>query len=121
MAWDQIEATPPHLTYLLLSGFLVAYSLFPVLIRDKLHLSEPPIALLFGILIGPKCLAWLSPDDCGRTGCRRDLESWGWGDNIVQETTRIVVGIQVFTVGISLPKYYASKHWKSVLVLLGRH
>jgi sodium/hydrogen antiporter len=37
----------------------------------------------------------------------------------VQETSRVIVGIQVFAVGVELPKYYASRHWKSVAMLLG--
>lgn len=31
----------------------------------------------------------------------------------------MIVGIQVFVVGVDLPKYYASRHWKSVAMLLG--
>ena len=31
----------------------------------------------------------------------------------------MIVGIQVFAVGVELPKHYASKHWRSVLMLLG--
>ena len=37
----------------------------------------------------------------------------------VQETTRVIVGIQVFAVGVELPKYYASRHWRSVAMMLG--
>lgn len=29
------------------------------------------------------------------------------GDDVVQETTRMIVGIQVFVVGVDLPKWYA--------------
>ncbi|KAH0075692.1 Sodium/hydrogen exchanger, partial [Aureobasidium melanogenum] len=35
-----------------------------------------------------------------------------------QEISRVILGVQVFTVGIGLPRYYASKHWKSVGILL---
>lgn len=122
MVWDQIEATPPHLTYLLLSGFLISYTLFTNFIRNRLHLSEPPIALLLGILLGPRCLGWLSPNFCGVNGCPTgtkipgdpELGGWGWGDEVVQEATRVIVGIQVFAVGVELPKFYARRHWRYV-------
>lgn len=123
MVWEQIEATPPHLTYLLLSTFLISYCLFSTFIRNRLHLSEPPLALLVGIALGPRGLQWLNPNFCGVRGCPdlpgNEIGGWGWGDDIVQEATRVIVGIQVFVVGVELPKYYASRHWKSVLMLLG--
>lgn len=141
MAWDQIEATPPHLSYLLLSVFLLAYTLFATFIRNRLHLSEPPIAVIFGIILGPRGLGWLTPNYAGVNGPmgenNSELGGWGWGDDvgkscrrfyatstlanqpIVQEVTRVIVGIQVFAVGVTLPKFYASRHWKSVAMLLG--
>lgn len=122
MVWDQIEPTPSHLTYLLLSGFLISYTLFTNFIRNRLHLSEPPIALILGIILGPRGLGWLTPNFCGVNGCNKSadgLGGWGWGDNVVQEATRVIVGIQVFAIGVELPKFYASRHWRSVAMLLG--
>jgi sodium/hydrogen antiporter len=124
MVWDQIEPTPPHLTYLLLSSFLILYCLFANFIRNRLHLSEPPIALVIGIILGPRVLGWLSPNFCGVNGCNEQMEGddvggWGWGDNVVQEAARFIVGIQVFAIGVELPKFYAGRHWKSVAMLLG--
>ena len=86
MAWSQIEATPPHLTYLILSGFLIAYTLFATFIKNRLHLSEPPIALLAGIIVGPRGLGWLNPSLTGVNGGPADSVSdpviggWGWGE-----------------------------------------
>ncbi|TKA59773.1 hypothetical protein B0A55_12221, partial [Friedmanniomyces simplex] len=97
MVWEQIEPTPAHLTYLLLSTFLISYTLFASFIRNRLHLSEPPIALIVGILLGPRALNWLSPTVDEQGG------GWGWGDDVVQETTRVIVGIQVFAIGVELP------------------
>ncbi|KAK4540165.1 hypothetical protein LTR36_009751 [Oleoguttula mirabilis] len=125
MVWHQIEPTPPHLTYLLLSAFLISYVLFTTFIRNRLHLSEPPIALLVGIILGPRALGWLSPNTCGINSCKDDagdpsgVGGWGWGDNVVQEATRVIVGIQVFAIGVELPKFYARRHWKSIAMLLG--
>ncbi|MCJ1239539.1 hypothetical protein MMC14_007536 [Varicellaria rhodocarpa] len=107
MVWSQIEATPSHLTYLLLSTFLIIYALFSEFIRNRLHISEPPLATLLGIAIGPKGTQTLSPRN-------RFLD-----DGFTQEVTRIIVGVQVFAVGIELPKAYLSRHWKSVGMMLG--
>ena len=49
----ELEPTGPHLTYLALSFFLVLYALFSELIRNRFHLSEPPLATLTGIGFGP--------------------------------------------------------------------
>ena len=107
MVWSQIEATPSHLTYLLLSTFLIIYALFSEFIRNRLHISEPPLATLLGIVIGPKGTQTLSPRN-------QFLD-----DGFTQEVTRIIVGVQVFAVGIELPKAYLSRHWKSVGMMLG--
>ena len=109
MSWlsKHLEPTPAHFTYLLVSGFLLIYALFSSLIRNRLHLSEPPLATLFGIIFGPQVLDVIDP-----TG-------WGLLDNITQEAARVIVGLQVFSVGIELPKTYFSRHWKSVAMMLG--
>ena len=105
--WSQIEDTPSHLTYLLLSFFLLIYALFSRFIRNRLHLSEPPLALLFGILVGPRILNIIDPI------------SLGFGDDVVLEMTRVILGVQCFAIGVELPKFYLNKHWKSVAIMLG--
>lgn len=105
--WDQLELTGPHIAYLTISTFLISFALFSLFIRNHLHLSEPPLAVLVGILLGPYVLDWISP--------RR----WGLDDEVMQELTRVIVAIQCFAVGIELPKLYFNRHWKSVLLFLG--
>ena len=105
--WSELEPTPTHLTYLILSAFLLLYALFSVFIRNRLHLSEPPLALLTGIAFGPRGVDALDPID------------WGILDDFTQEITRIIAGLQVFVVGLELPKHYFSRHWKSVIWMLG--
>jgi len=107
MTWKQIEATAPHITYLILSAFLVLYALFSSFIRNRLHLSEPPLATLAGIAFGPSGVGIIDP--------RR----WGFEDGITQEIARVVVGVQVFAVGVELPKAYFTRHWKSVAIMIG--
>ncbi|KAI9722853.1 MAG: hypothetical protein M1828_004419 [Chrysothrix sp. TS-e1954] len=105
--WKQIEATPTHLSYLILSAFTVTFALFSVLIRNRLHVSEPPLALLTGIAFGPQGATALNPIH------------WGIRDNLTQEFTRVIVGFQVFAVGLELPKHYLGRHWPSILWMLG--
>jgi sodium/hydrogen antiporter len=107
MSWPEIEPSTSHLTYLLLSFFLILYALFAELIRNRVHLSEPPLATLAGIIFGPRGVTVLDPFE------------WGWADNITQELTRVVIGVQVFTAGIELPPKYMKMHWRSVALLLG--
>ena len=93
MAWSQVEPTGPHLTYLVLSAFLIVYTLFATFIRNRLHLSEPPLALIFGIIIGPKGLGWLTPNLAAVVGpghvngdhvlSSPALGGWEWGDDVV--------------------------------------
>lgn len=59
--WDQVEPTPPHLTYMILSSFLILYALFSQFIRNSLHLSETPLAVLIGIIFGPAVLNIITP------------------------------------------------------------
>ncbi|KAF2830858.1 Sodium/hydrogen exchanger [Ophiobolus disseminans] len=107
MAWKQLEPTAPHVTYLTVTAFLILYALFSLMIRNRLHLSEPPLATVFGIIAGPRGLKLIRPYD------------WGFSDDIIQETTRLIVGIQCFAVGLELPDKYFSQKWRALLVLLG--
>ncbi|KPI36804.1 putative Na(+)/H(+) antiporter C3A11.09 [Cyphellophora attinorum] len=107
MSWPEIEPSTSHLTYLLLSLFLIAFALFAELVRNRIHLSEPPLATLAGIAFGPRGATILDP------------LTWGWEDNISQEFTRVVIGVQVFTTGIELPAKYIKKHARGVSLLLG--
>ncbi|KAF8865224.1 Sodium/hydrogen exchanger [Acephala macrosclerotiorum] len=108
--WDQLSPTAPHVAYLALSLFLIIYALFSQYIRNHLHLSEPPLAVLYGIILGPAVLGILIPKHWGV----KDED-----DEIVQEITRVIVAIQCFAVGIELPKHYFKRHWKSVFYFLG--
>jgi NhaP-type Na+/H+ or K+/H+ antiporter len=105
--WDQLSPTPSHIAYLTLSTFLIIYALFSLFIRNALYLSEPPLAVLYGIILGPRALDVFVP------------RHWGMNDDVLQEITRVIVGIQCFAIGIELPKQYFYRHWKSVLWFLG--
>lgn len=108
MNWPHLEPSTPHLAYLLLSFFLILYALFSELIRNRAHLSEPPLATLTGVIFGPRGITILDP-----------IHQWGWEDNITQELTRVITGVQCFAVGIELPARYMKRHWRSIGLLLG--
>lgn len=103
----ELEPSVSHLVYLVLAFFLILYALFSELIRNRLHLSEPPLATLTGILFGP-----LAVDLFGSA-------EWRLQDNITQEMARVITGVQVFAVGLDLPPKYVKHHWKGIALLLG--
>lgn len=107
MSIPDIEPSGTHLTYLVLAFFLIFYALFSEFIRNRIHLSEPPLATLTGIAFGP-----LAADILGST-------KWRFEDNITQEMARVITGVQVFAVGLELPSGYVKKHWQGLLCLLG--
>lgn len=65
------------------------------------------MATLVGIIFGPKGITSLNP------------QRWGWEDNITQEVTRMVVGVQVFAIAIELPQKYIKTNLRCVAMLLG--
>jgi NhaP-type Na+/H+ or K+/H+ antiporter len=75
MVWKQLEPTGPHVTYLTLTFFLILYALFSVLIRNRLHLSEPPLATVFGIITGPRALNLIRPQEWGEQSTSITRES----------------------------------------------
>lgn len=75
MVWSQFEPTGPHLSYLVITSFLIVYALFSYMIRNRLHLSEPPLATLFGIIVGPRGFNAITPYD------------WGFSDVCIADIT----------------------------------
>ncbi|KAF2642524.1 Na/H antiporter-like protein [Massarina eburnea CBS 473.64] len=105
--WSQLEPTAPHLTYLVLTFFLLIYAVFTLLIRNRLHLSEPPLATIFGIIVGPRGIGLLKPYE------------WNFDDSIVHEVTRLIAGIQCFSIGLELPEHYFKTKWRDIAMFLG--
>ncbi|PWY98523.1 hypothetical protein BCV70DRAFT_201833 [Testicularia cyperi] len=92
-----------------LGGFIVIYGLISYVVKERLYLSEPLLAVTVGILVGPYALNWVDPLSWGTTEETNEL---------TYQFTRIVVGIQVLFTGISLPKAYLWKEKLSLSVLL---
>jgi NhaP-type Na+/H+ or K+/H+ antiporter len=59
-----------------------------------------------GVLFGPRGFGALTPIELG------------WEDSSTQELTRVILDVQVFAVGVELPKRYVRDHWRSLSILL---
>jgi len=45
----------------LLTAFVILFSYISYFVKERLFLSEPLVATLVGILLGPKVLGWINP------------------------------------------------------------
>ncbi|KAJ1899888.1 hypothetical protein LPJ66_001831 [Kickxella alabastrina] len=90
-----------------LGGFICIYGLVSGFIKQRLYLSESLVAMVFGIIIGPKVSNALDPRDFVDT------------DNFTLEFSRYVIAIQVVVAGITLPRRYILQKWRTMSVLLG--
>jgi len=45
----------------LLTAFVILFSYISYFVKERLFLSEPLVATLVGILVGPKVLGWINP------------------------------------------------------------
>lgn len=105
----EVDLTQVSKSLAVLGGFIVIYGLLSYVVKERLYLSEPLLAVTAGIIVGPYVLNWVDPI------------SWGNAEetNYVTYTfTRIVVGIQVLFCGISLPKAYLWREKLSLSILL---
>jgi NhaP-type Na+/H+ or K+/H+ antiporter len=107
MAWGHLAIDRPRLVYMTLGAFTLLFMLVSFFIKERLYLGEAPVATLFGIIIGPRATNLLDP------------RSWPNHEQTILEFCRIVLVVQCFVVGLELPKYYVSRHWRSLFFLLG--
>ncbi|KAM0703068.1 hypothetical protein Q7P35_009765 [Cladosporium inversicolor] len=101
--------------------FLVLYALFASFIRNRLHMERAPYRPPVWHYRWTSC-SWLAYTY--RLRCywlRRQKRCWrmGMGRRDLAGGNRVIVGIQVFAVGIELPKFYMGRHWRSVAMMLG--
>ncbi|KAH0582895.1 hypothetical protein H2248_010797 [Termitomyces sp. 'cryptogamus'] len=107
MAIDLLEVTTPGLVYICLGGFVVAFSMFLLLVKETFYLNEVVFGTAFGIAIGPHGADIFDP------------RSWDFSTTfITREITRIVLATGLFAIGVELPKSYMAKHGKSLLVMV---
>lgn len=92
--------------------FVCLYGIFSYLVKERLYLSEAPLAFLVGIFIGPYGIGQLTRWD-GDNG-----DEAAYADAVALGLSRVVIGIQVALVGVQLPKYYLVHEWRSLTILL---
>ncbi|KAG5337243.1 hypothetical protein C0989_010122, partial [Termitomyces sp. Mn162] len=107
MAINLLEVTTPGLVYTCLGGFVVAFSMFSLLVKETFYLNEVVLGTAFGIAIGPHGADIFAP------------RSWDFSTTfITREITRIVLATGLFAIGVELPKSYMARHGKSLLVMV---
>lgn len=87
-------------------GLVLVLGLLSGLLRRSL-LSEPLVALLVGVTLGPAAFGLL------------DLLNWGHQETILEQAARLTLAIGLMGVALRLPKGYPFRRWRSLAVLLG--
>jgi sodium/hydrogen antiporter len=88
-------------------GLLLLLGVVGGLLKERTPVSEPLIALLAEVLIGPAALGLL------------DLAALGNETLILEEAALLTLGIALVGVALRLPVGYASSNWRLLVVLLG--
>src|SRR5215210_8665691 len=88
-------------------GLLLLLGMLGGLLKERTPVSEPLIALLAGVLIGPAALGLL------------DLADLGSQTLILEEAALVTLGVALVGVALRLPIGYSSSNWRLLFVLLG--
>ncbi|GAB2804214.1 sodium:proton antiporter [Halomonas shantousis] len=73
---------------------------------NRAWLSVPLLAFLIGVAVGPEVLGWLNP------------ARWGNAEHILEQATRLTLGISLMAIALRLPARYPLIHWRPLLILL---
>lgn len=98
--------TTLDIAYAVLGGFISIFSLLSLFIKERLYIGEATVAMLVGIIFGPVAANIFDP------------YTWGNADYITLEVSRIVIVVQVFAIGVELPKKYFKRHWRGIAIML---
>jgi NhaP-type Na+/H+ or K+/H+ antiporter len=96
-----------YLSLAAVGGLLLLLGLLGGLLKERTPVSEPLIALLAGVLIGPAALGLLNLADLGEQTL------------ILEEAALVTLGIALVGVALRLPVGYSRRNWRLLLVLLG--
>jgi NhaP-type Na+/H+ or K+/H+ antiporter len=88
-------------------GLLLLLGMLGGLLKERTPVSEPLVALLAGVLIGPAALGLL------------DLADLGDQALILEEAALITLGVALVGVALRLPIGYSARKWRLLFVLLG--
>jgi NhaP-type Na+/H+ or K+/H+ antiporter len=90
----------------IIGGLLLILGLTSGVLKQKLLLSEPLVAMLVGILLGPFGLRIL------------DIDNWEHLPLLLEQAARITLGIALIETALRLPDRYLRSRWKSIMLLL---
>ncbi len=97
-----------NIALMAVGGLVLILGLLSDFLRRTWWASDPMMALLFGVLLGPVGLAWLDPS------------SWGIAQEVLlEQAARFTLAIGLMGVALRLPKNYIFRHWQPLAVLLG--
>jgi sodium/hydrogen antiporter len=96
-----------YLSLAAVGGLLLLLGLLGGLLKERTPVSEPLIALLAGVLIGPAALGLLNLADLGDQTL------------ILEEAALVTLGVALVGVALRLPVGYSRRNWRLLLVLLG--
>jgi NhaP-type Na+/H+ or K+/H+ antiporter len=85
---------------------ILVLGLFSGLIKNRLYLSEPLLALVFGLLMGPAGFNLLQ------------LSAWGNPLTILEQAARLTLGLTLVGTALRLPDRYFFEQWRSIATLL---
>lgn len=89
-------------------GLTLVLSLVAGLLQSRSYLlSEPMAAVLLGIVVGPLGFGWLP------------LESFGDPFVILEQFSRLTVGLAVMAAALRLPRRYVREHARAMAAVLG--
>ncbi|KAI8899208.1 Cation/H+ exchanger [Globomyces pollinis-pini] len=98
-----------HEFYWILGLIIVFFTVFSIVFREHLFVSEALVATLVGVLVGPDLLNFFNPID------------W-FGDHVevvFWEVSRLVVSFQCLLVGLNLPLKYRTSLVTDMLYMVG--
>lgn len=88
-------------------GLLLILGMLGGLLKERTFVSEPLVALLAGVLLGPAVFGLL------------DLADLGNQTVILEEAALVTLGVALVGVALRLPVGYTSGNWRLLVVLLG--
>ena len=90
-----------------IGSLLLVMGLFTGLINNTAHASEPLVALLAGVLVGPAVLDWLN------------LSAVGEQEVILEQASLVTLAVALVGVALRLPVGFITNNWRPLVVLLG--
>lgn len=90
---------------LAVSSYMIIFGLVGKLIRDHLNITDPILASVYGIILGPAATGLFTSDPVT-------------SKKLLFVFSRIVLSFQIMTISLQLPNGYTYKKMKSLFVLL---